>query len=214
MFQGNFKVRYSKTTKQITLLRNILASLVYETRGMNFEDCLVLYDLLPQMIEKSDKDQQFNRKYGSKLIIAYELIKNQLNPVSFPHKPGKAMVRQLQDSLYGFIPSESAYRGWSKNPLREKTYEIIPISLKLRLPKLKDNKSRIGVGYRDKGYLKDSSIDGSPGWKSVGTNLSNLERIAKTEPIEAKSILDRIKGSKGKKLAQQVIDTAKEQEII
>jgi hypothetical protein len=206
MFTGNFRVRYLKTTKQITLLRNILASIVYEPSGLKFSDCLVLYDLLPQMLEKSDKDQQFNKKYGSKLIIAYELIKEKLNPTIFPYKPKKDVVTEIKDKLYGFIPSESAYFGWSRNPLREQSYEVIPVSLKLRLPKRKVNKSYIGVGYRDKGYLKNPSKDGSPGWKTVGRNVANLERIVEEDPDEAQEIVARIKPGRAKTLAQQVLD--------
>lgn len=183
MFVGNFKVRYLKGTKQITLLRNILASLVYESRGISLENCLVLYDLLPQLIEKSEKDQQFNVKFGGKLIISYEIIKNNLNPTHFPYKPKKDLVKKIQDDLYGFIPSEQAYFGWSKNPLRRKSYEVLPDSLKLRLPKIKE-RSRIGVGYRDKGFLKDPAKDGSPSWKETGSYYGNIERQYQEDPMD------------------------------
>lgn len=208
-FQGNFRLRYQKTTKQITLLRNILASIVYERRGIKFEDCLVLYDLLPQMIEKAEKDQTFNKSHGSKLIIAFEIIKNKFNPTAFPFKAKKEVVQQIQDSLYGWIPSETAYFGWSKNPKREKSYEVIPVSLKLKLPKIQKQVSRIGVGYRDKGYLKNQAKDGSPSWKKVGKQAANLERLQNENPVEFQRYSDSLPRGEKQNHALEIIKMAK-----
>jgi hypothetical protein len=211
-FQGNFKLRYLKNTKQITLLRNIVASIVYEQRGISLEDCLVLYDLLPQLIEKCEKDEQFKKSHGSGLITTFEIIKNKFNPTHFPYKPKKELVNEIKDSLFGFIPSEAAYFGWSRNPLREKSYEVIPVSLKLRLPKIQDKRSRIGVGYRDKGYLKNLAKDGSPSWKQVGRISANLEREFQERPEDSEAYLSSLQqGSEKRKTAQRILDLVKSQ---
>jgi hypothetical protein len=207
-FQGNFRLRYQKNTKQITLLRNILASIVYERRGLKLEDCLVLYDLLPQMVEKAEKDLLFYKSHGSKLIIAYEIIKNKVNPTTFPFKAKKDVVEEIKTKLYGWIPSETAYFGWSKNPKREKSYEVIPVSLKLKLPKIQKQVSRIGVGYRDKGYLKNQAVDGSPSWKVSGKQAANLERLQKEDPVEFKRYSDSLPKGEKQNHALEIIKMA------
>jgi hypothetical protein len=176
MNPGNFKVRYLKNTKQITLLRNLLAALVYESRGINLEDCLVLYDLLPQMLEKSKKDPQFANKHYNSLIKSYNLIRDFVNPTKFPYKPKKNVVSELKSNLVGWLPSKEAYFGWSKNPARTKSFDILPDGLNLKLPKLIKNQKYIGVGYKDKGSARNIAFDNSPGWKVTSRNASKFEK--------------------------------------
>lgn len=187
-FSGNFKLKYLKNTKQITLVRNIIAALVYESRGICLEDTLVLYDILPSLIEKAEKDEQFKKSHGSGLITTYEIIKNSFNPTKFPYKPRKRVIEKLQESLQGWIPTRQAYLGWKGNFTREQAYEVIPQGLNLRLLKVFKERSRIGVGYRDKGCRKDPAFDGSPSWQEVDRHTEYLDRLWFEEPDEYERI--------------------------
>jgi hypothetical protein len=82
----------------ITLLRNLLAALVYEEVGLHEDEVKVLFDLLPQMLEKAEKDDKFGKKHLSKLIIAYELVSS-FNIQSFPFKPRDTIIAELKTQL-------------------------------------------------------------------------------------------------------------------
>jgi hypothetical protein len=190
---SNYKVKYIEGIKMITLLRNILAALVYEETGLHEDEAKVLYDLLPQMVDKAEKDEQFRSKHGDFLIRSLNII-SKMHIQSFPYRPRSDIRDDLKQQLYGWLPSSSAYFGWSRNPLKEKSFKIIPQGLSLRIPKTYQ-KRFLGVGYKDKGNKRNLAEDASPSWQEVSATSALLSREREEDPV---SYRIRTKDSKQK----------------
>jgi len=85
-------------------------------------------------------------------------------------------VEKVRASFQDIIPSPREYYGLSgQRDLRQSFRLVLNDTL---VPKRCPPVRFIGVGYKDKGTRRDTAVDGSPGWKEIGTFFSNQEREA------------------------------------
>lgn len=160
--RGGYVVKIKKGTKQITLLRNLLAGVLYQPGGGSIEDFLVIFEVLERCSEKTLSDTQFAEKYSEWLITVQNvLVEWQVK--SFPFIPRN--TKKYEEILRPFLPSRQAYFGWVNNPARGTSVSIV-LRSQLSPPKIKP-KRFIGVGYKDKGSRRNPAKDGSPSWQEV-----------------------------------------------
>jgi hypothetical protein len=164
-------------TKQVTLLRFLLAKLAYgsEVEGLSTEEFLVLFELNYLVSESQDPNLLKKWEESLKRIqpIFQELAKVQTFPVILTEESRRHIERLLQDDP--ILPKPSAYYGLMGNrQLRTSFCVKFENPWPQRLPP----KRFIGVGYKDKGNCRQPELDGSPSWQRVATVVSNQEREA------------------------------------
>lgn len=77
----------------------------------------------------------------------------------------------------GLLPTSHEFFGW---------YKLFDIKRYVRKQSQKDNRQRarrrfIGVGYKDKGTMKNLAEDGTPSWQEVATAGNRQESISRKE---------------------------------
>jgi hypothetical protein len=130
------------------------------------DEVLVLYDNLLHLEVLSLKDPGFRKRYGKNLESLSILLINSRISESLTQQTMFNFIKKLRTSLTDdwFIPP----RNISLVEYHMKSaYKIVPT----KLPGVPQNqlppKRWIGVGYRDKGTLRNSAKDGSPSWQEV-----------------------------------------------
>lgn len=175
-----YRVKIKKGVKRITLFRFLLAKLVYDdVDGLHLDEFIVFHELYYDLLEVQDPN--FKTKYGSWLSKISVFMSDISGCTEFP-----ARLKKYQETekiyieyLEPHLPTKSAYFGLKGNrELRTSWTLILVNSLS---PQGKFHKSVIGVGYRDKGYRKESH-DGNPDWREVSAHFSEIfRRIADGE---------------------------------
>lgn len=168
---------YRKGTKQITIFRFLVAKLVYSERGLGLEEFIALYDLLEKLLRKASVDKSFAEKYENWLITSSHFLGRLKQQRVFPVILNPSIRRSVMHLLKPLLPSENAYYGYVKD-----RRIMDSVRIKFRSPLIPEGKvpkpSRvIGVGYRDKGQLRNTAIDGSPRWQEVATSRSFQESL-------------------------------------
>jgi hypothetical protein len=164
--KGGYKVVYRAGSKRITILRFLLAKMVYDSDGLGLDEFLVVYDLFMYADGKSANDQTFREKYGDWLFTVSELLQQMSDCRTFPIRPNRESRELLGKGLNPLLPSQHAYFGYKKQPRISNSFRI-QFRNPLITPKAYPPKRFIGVGYRDKGHLKNKAVDGSPSWQEV-----------------------------------------------
>lgn len=171
--KGGFTVKVKNGTKQITFLRNLLASFIYEPGGGSIEDVLVLFELMERCTQKAEKDPEYCHKFGEWLITVHKIVaawKIHSFPFHCPHP--EEDIKHLQPHL----PSRQAYFGWKHNPVKGHSARVI-LRNQMKPPKI-NPKRFVGVGYKDKGTRRDPAKDGSPHWKEVAVHRGKINEEA------------------------------------
>lgn len=169
-----YKMIIKKGTNRIVLLRFLLAKLVYSNEGLSLEEYLCLYHLFYDLTECSDPI--FISKYKEKLEKVSHLLERMRGVRSFPVQYRKPTIEKVREFLLDFIPSAREYYGLAgQRNLRQSFRLILNDTL---IPKRCPPVRYIGVGYKDKGTRRNSAVDGSQGWKEIGSYFSNQEREA------------------------------------
>jgi hypothetical protein len=164
--KGGYKVIYRAGSKRITILRFLLAKMVYDSSGLGLEDFLVMYDLFMYADQKCQSDKHFEEKYGDWLFTVSGLLQQMSDQRVFPIRPDTESRTLLEKGLIPLLPSQHAYFGLKKQPRIWNSFRI-QFRNPLITPKAFPLKRYIGVGYRDKGHLKNKAVDGSPSWQDV-----------------------------------------------
>jgi hypothetical protein len=174
-FNGGYRVIFKKGSKRITIYRFILAKIVHDPDGLGIEDLLALFELNVYLDRKSQTDEQFHEKYHLWLNTIDTFIEKLSQFKVFPIRLGQIDKLNLEKALVPFLPSSRAYFGYKKQPRIYDSYRIL-LRNPLKAPKKLPSKRYIGVGYRDKGSLKNTAIDGSPHWKEVAADSYEKDR--------------------------------------
>jgi hypothetical protein len=164
--KGGYKVIYRAGSKRITILRFLLAKMVYDSDGLGLDEFLVSYDLFMYADGKCQSDQTFKEKYGDWLFTVSELLQQMSECRTFPIRPNRESREILGKFLVPLLPSQHAYFGYKKQTKIVNSFRI-QFRNPLITPKAFPLKRYIGVGYRDKGHLKNKAVDGSPSWQDV-----------------------------------------------
>lgn len=159
ILRGGYKVIYKRGTKRITIYRFLVAKLVYDREGLGLDEFLCFMDLNDQLNSKAKREVDFAKKYGEWLITTNQIISKLSTSLYFPIILSQSVRKTLRNVLVPYLPSQNAYYGYKKDP------KIInPFRIRLRnpvsRPKIKQPTRYMGVGYKDKGHLRNSATDG------------------------------------------------------
>jgi hypothetical protein len=155
-------VVYAKHVKRITLQRVLCSVLVFEKEKFQVKDLLVIFDNMLYLQKMAEKDENFNKKFGSSL----EDLAKILRKTRMTHTPTKAGMDKLSKELKGLtgfiLPqrnlqhTKTHFKG--KYEIRQGTKPGTPVA---NLPV----KRYIGIGYRDKGTARNLALNGEPRWQ-------------------------------------------------
>lgn len=156
---GGYRMLYAKGTKKVTIYRFLLGKLVYDQEGLFLEEFLAILDLRERLQNQSEKDPDFRKKYGQWLVTTDLVISILYQALYFPILLTPQSKEFLKNFLKPLLPGPTAYFAYKKDPKIGK-----PFVLKLRQPVATTRRlqttRRIGVGYRDKGQLRDPALNG------------------------------------------------------
>lgn len=185
IFRG-YKMIFKKGTKQMTLLRFLLAKVVYGLDGLSLEEYLGLYHLFYDLTESKSKDLFFLSKYQPWLERVEVVLRKMAGTKIFPVIPQDETKKIIEKLLEEHLPTPRAFYGLSgQRELRQSFRLVLNDTL---MPRKVLPQRFIGVGYKDKGTRRDLALDGNPSWQTVATYLSNLEREAEEVPQSKDSI--------------------------
>jgi hypothetical protein len=178
-----YRVKIKKGVKRITVFRFLLAKLVYDdVDGLHLDEFIVMNELFYDLLDA--KDPNFKLKYDSWFTKISVFMQDISGCQCFPAKLEKQVCTEelYTKFLEPYLPTKSAYFGLKGNrELRSSWTLILNSSLS---PQGKFHKSVIGVGYRDKGYRKESH-DGNPDWRECASHFSELfRRLSVGELVE------------------------------
>lgn len=161
--QRGYKVEIKRGTKKITLYRFLLAKSLFDPEGLALEQLATLWELCVQLDRQVEVDRRFAEKYSKWLFTTFEylafLSTSTILPIRIEGTHNKEWVKRLEPLL----PSEHAYFGYRKDDRIVKSYRL-RLRNPLDPPKHVRRRRLMGVGYRDKGHLRNPAKDG-PHWK-------------------------------------------------
>lgn len=174
---GGFIVKIDYQLKAMSLVKLLISKLVWEPEeGLHLDEFIVLTSLWFDFMLKLELDKEFHSKWEKDLSDSHWLLEDLSEAIEFPcHLNLKSEKdKMLIKNECPIILEPNAYFGMKKQ-LRQKPFSVI---LRRLLPKRKAKpKPYVGVGYRDKGSLKNTAKDGSPHWKEVYRTTSSQEDL-------------------------------------
>jgi hypothetical protein len=161
--------------KVVTILRFLIAKLVYDEEGLHLDEYLALMESYIRLCDH--KDPTFVAKYGEWLITIHPFIASLAGIKVFPLL-AKKRSPELEKVLAPLLPSPQAYFGYKgKKEIRH------GFTISVRNPFVPPAKLPpprfIGVGYKDKGSRRNPALDGSPRWQDVASRIptSNTPKL-------------------------------------
>jgi hypothetical protein len=134
-----------------------------------------MFELQVYLEKKAQTDSEFSSKFSLWLITTSKILAKIGTMREFPLRFPEDSRKILAKILLPLLPGPHAYHGQMK---KERwiwdSYRVLlrnPLQPKKRLPP----QPYIGVGYRDKGSLRDPAKDGSPHWKEVA--MSSIKEL-------------------------------------
>lgn len=180
-------ISISRRARRITLQRYLLSKLVYEKNKFSVTDLIALYHNQLWLEQKCAHDSGFLSKFGKTLEVISSLLKEINFRAEFTDRAVTRFSVKVKSLLEDFIfPS----RNYSQVKLRYGGF-VQPVDINLTNLERKTknlHKRRIGIGYRDKGSLKNPAVDGSPSWQEVATHRGPLHEVPngkKKKPVQS-----------------------------
>jgi len=170
--EGGYKVKVRKGVRRIKILQLLLGKMLWEEK-LHMDEYLVLFELFYDC--RLFQDPSFQTKYSKELCSLENLLSEVTDLREFPAKIEWQVDKQIIQTMFGLIPTANSYYGMKGNRGLSNSFHL-QLNRHL-LPQRLKPKSFIGVGYRDKGTLRNVAKDGSPHWKEVNSVLSNRERL-------------------------------------
>jgi hypothetical protein len=192
-------ISISRQARRITLQRYLLSKLVLETWRFTASDLYALFLNQLWLEQKCARDSGFLQKFGRTLEVLSSLMKEINFRTDFTDRALRRFGTRVRNNLAELLIPKRNFRQVD----RRYCGFVQPIdptlrSLERRSKKLQ--KRRIGIGYRDKGTLKNLAVDGSPSWQEVATHHGQLKEVPHEKKKSTKSFNGpiryiRIKGS-------------------
>lgn len=169
-------------------LRFLFSKLVWEEEGLSEDELHIILDLYLRFLEMSCKDQ--NYRIWVKPLKEAKPIFEGLRSGQSKSKGLKNKFLMVDRSITGLILNPHAYFGMKHQSRIGAAKLVSNPPRKRRLPP----KRFIGVGYRDKGNLRDKSYDGHPKWQEVASDerVRNSINWAQTDWSASADIPDGI----------------------
>lgn len=188
-------VSISRRARRITLQRFLLSKLFYGIEKFTVVDLYALFLNQIWLEQKCATDEEFLRKFGRDL----ESLSIILKEINFrADLTDRALIRlrrrckdQLEDFLFpkrNYAQIEKLYKGFVQ-PIDESLALLDRGSRRI-------SKRRMGIGYRDKGTLKNLAKDGSPSWQEVAMHRGSLydgEKFEKKKSFPADNSTEKVK---------------------
>jgi len=170
------RVVYKRKIRRITLQRLLLSRIVWKIEEVTFDEILVIYDNLLNLMELSEKDPSFREKYGSTLEVLAKFLKSLNLQNSEPKNLAEILYRQFRLPIYAsFIIPRRNLSTVEKHMCN--SYRLLPTLQNPGIPtKALPPKRWIGIGYRDKGSARNSAIDGNPSWQEVAMSTRIFQK--------------------------------------
>jgi hypothetical protein len=170
-----YTVKLRAGTKKVTLLRFLLAKLVYgkEGEGLSVEEYLVFLELFFGL--EGTTDPNLVRKWKESFEKLSTLIPALSEIREFPIVLGEPSRDALVEFFGGdpLLPKPEAFYGLMGQRELRNSFRV---QFKSSWVPPKQVVRYIGVGYKDKGSRRFPELDGSPSWQEVATTLANRER--------------------------------------
>lgn len=190
---GGYQVIIKRSTKRITLLRFLVAKLLYSDEGLSLEEYLTVYHLFYDLSEVTEP--HFLAKHQENLERVFKLLQAMKDVKVFPVQVREGQQAVLENLLGRFLPTPREYSGLAGQRDLRKSFRLVLndtlVPQKLPAPRY------IGVGYKDKGTRRNTAIDGSQSWVEVGSYFANLEREAEDSSDSFDLEIDGPEGSPG-----------------
>lgn len=191
--QEGYTVKIRKGTKRATLFRFLLAKLVYDPEeGLHLDEFLVLWNLLQELEELSQKEKSFGTKWED-FLCRSQLIISELDSREFPIRLDLDELQRIRliEFLGENFPRPEAYFGLKGNRELRSSYCIqFPSEMK---PQYLRPKRFIGVGYKDHGMHRNLALDGSPTWKEVNSVISEIQRLTEDGLLSWEEIPEKLR---------------------
>lgn len=169
------EVRYGRKLKRVSLQRYIVSKIVYEPHLITDQDLIVLFDNQIWLEGKCLKDHDFNKKFGKTLEVISILLKEVnlskgLSPKALIRLSSRIRTRtdEFQVPARNYASYKARFSG---------LFSIVPAKQPGVPKKFLPPKKVIGLGYRDKGTMRDPGKDGSPSWQEVASRAGQLALV-------------------------------------
>lgn len=140
-----------KPSDGVRRTRFLLGRFIYDVPSK--EDVLQLFNLV--FLLGNCSESSFVRKHGFLLSLLLKMDFTAVDTVTNG-------VKELKNIFPRMFPHSREYFS-QRNQVQSEPHLV----LVFRQPKRLKSKRHVGVGYNDKGTLRDSSTDGSPSWEEV-----------------------------------------------
>lgn len=163
----------SRRARRITLQRFLLSKVVYEEKNFTPTDLLGLFLNQLWLESKCRSDAQFREKFGKSLEDLSSILKELNFRTEFTDRAMSRFRMRIKNKLEKFY---FEHRNYTHIRIRYNGF-VQPVDPTLRNLEKRSKKlqrRRIGIGYRDKGTLKNPAVDGSPSWQEVATHRGPL----------------------------------------
>lgn len=167
----------------IVLYRYVYSKFQYQTHTVTSEDMFIANFAFLDIMKLARQDSKFRKKNLERImLIASSIVKINTEYELHEHtsKPPEVCYFPKKTGTLEFSPR--AFLGLQTAPDFQRIYKNATVTkvLRTRFPE----KSRIGVGYRDKGSRRITSEDGSATWQEVASNQVQTGSLFKHETVE------------------------------
>lgn len=175
LLSSHWKELGIKIEKIDTVFRYLVSKFVFSDEPLSEREKVALFTAYEGMVNKSAVDKHYAKKHSWWLFITRNLAQSLNGEISENSRNEFAkMIQTFTSKGRGYF-SGAIYFG-----IKIKGEKLYQIWIKTRFPKTTKAKSRIAVGYRDKGHLKKSH-DGTPHWSEVSMALYEHESESTSE---------------------------------
>lgn len=172
-------VLISPKAKRIHLQRFLLSKFVHFKERLDLRDLCCLFENQLWLERKCQADVIFCQKFGKDL----ESLSVLLSEINFRSKITNRALdrfsRRLSSDLPDLVLPKRNYNEAFKR--LNGLFSLKDPMPSGRLKKTVPPKSRIGIGYRDKGSARDVAKDGSPSWQEVAAHRGPLYHKGKKD---------------------------------
>lgn len=167
-------ISISRRARRITLQRYLLSKLVYEKEKLTTAEFVAIFENQLWLERKCATDSEFLQKFGKTLEVLSKILKeinfradfNDLTLSRFQRKVKEQLESDFLFPRRNYPQIDLRYRGFVQ--------AVDPNLALLERRSKRTSRRRIGIGYRDKGTLKNPAKDGSPSWQEVAMHRGPL----------------------------------------